>query len=489
MDFQSEMRSFFNPRAVGVVGVSRDPWKFGSVMLRRLKKFGSTIPIYPVSNRLTELDGLKVFPSISALPDGVDLVILCLPAALTPEAVRECSQKGIPSVIIPSGGFRETGTEQGKRLEAELRSLTGRGTRVIGPNCFGVYSPAGGLTILPGADFPRTPGSIGFFAQSGGITEDFCFLLPDYGCYASHAVSYGNACDVNEVDLARYYLADSETRIVAAYLEGVKNRKDFFPLMQKLAADKPTLIWKAGLTPTGAAAAASHTGSMAGGDAAWGAFFKQTGAIPVQGMEELLDVVSVIDHLPPTGDDRVALIAGGGGIGVAGSDACFRSGLTLSRFDDETRRKLTSILPPTGANRGNPVDSDNPFPRPSVLRGVLEAIAESRNVGSIVIDKIALSVKLRQHFGHTEEIGDSDEKDEPWLEELPVLIRKRYEMPVIVVLREGGEPLEEIACEAERRRLRKYYQENGVAVFPTAQRAFNALGKMTRYYRRMGRKQ
>ncbi len=481
MDIVVEMKPFFYPRAAAVVGVSRDPSKFGSAFFLALRNFGSDLLLYPVSSKMTEFMGSTVYPSIGALPEGVDLAILCLPAPLVCESISQCKQKGIPAVVVPSGGFREIGTEQGKRLEAELSGLIGSDIRVIGPNCFGVYSPGGQLTILPGAEYPRTAGAVGFFAQSGGMTEDFCSLSRDYGFSISQAVSYGNACDVNEVDLAEYFLADERTAIAAAYLEGAKDGKTFFNVVRRLAASKPTIILKGGLTPTGAKAAASHTGSLAGNDAAWSAFFKQTGAAQVFAIEELLDTIAAFHHLPLMRDDRVAVVCGGGGVGVTASDACFRAGLRMAEFDEQTRERLASILPPTGASPHNPVDCDNPFPRPAILKEILEALAASGSAGSIIIDKIAMSVRMRQLLGYDAQMGWVDEA---WLEELPVLISNRFGLPVIVVQREGGEPLEALSCEAERRRLRRYYQDNGVPVYPSVQRALNALGKVVAYGRR-----
>ena len=478
MDIVSEMRPFFYPRAVAVVGVSRASWKFGSATYLALKNFASDLPVYPVSSRIGEFMGARAYPSVETLPEDVDLVVLCLPAALVPESVRQCRQKGIRAVIVPSGGFREVGTDEGKGLEAELSRLAGSEVRVIGPNCFGVYSPGGQLTILPGADYPRDPGNVGFFAQSGGMTEDFCGFARDYGFSISQAISYGNACDVNEVDLAEYFLADERTTIVAAYLEGVRKGSAFFDVLRRLAVVKPTIILKGGLTPSGARAAASHTGSLAGSEGAWSAFFKQTRAIQVYAVEELLDTIAAFHHLPPTNDDRVGVVCGGGGVGVAASDACFRAGLRTAEFDDLTHLRLAAILPPTGASPHNPVDCDNPFPRPAMLRAILEALAESGTVGSIVIDKIAMSVKMRQLLGYDTQVGWVDE---PWLEEIPVLVRNRYGLPVLVVQREGGEPLEAVECETERRRLRRYYQENGVAVYPTVQRALSALARVVAY--------
>ncbi len=476
------MSPFFYPKAIAVVGVSREAWKFGSVTYLSLKQFGTKVPVYPVSSRLTEFNGERVYPSISDLPDSVDLVIICLPAPLAVDAVKQCIQKGIPSVIISSGGFREIGTDEGKALELELARLKNQGTRIIGPNCFGVYSPAGGVTILPGADYSHKKGSVGFFAQSGGITEDFCDLSREYGFYISQAVSYGNAVDVNELDLATFFYTDDDTRIVASYLEGVHSGKAFFQIIKKLAKIKPTIILKGGLTPSGSRAAKSHTGSLAGNDKVWSAFFKQTGAIQALSMQDLVDTVAVFYHLPKTTDDRVAILCGGGGVSVVASDSCFRAGLTLPAFKDDTIQKLRSVLPPPGSSAHNPVDCDNPFPKAEILRDVMEIIVNSREAGSIIIDKIALSRELRHLLGYTRQVG----WEEPsWLREIPVTIRKQYSIPVIVILREGGEGLDALSVEAERRRLRKYFQENGVAVFPNIQRALVALGRMVNYYKQL----
>jgi acyl-CoA synthetase (NDP forming) len=475
------MKPFFYPRAVAVVGVSQDTWKFGSATLIAIQKFaGSRVPVYPVSPRITGFQGQKVYASIADLPPEVDLVIVCLPAGLVPDAVRQCIKKGIPSVEVPSGGFREVGTEEGKKLEAELASLAGQGTRIIGPNCFGVYSPGGSLTILPGADYPQQAGSVGFFAQSGAITEDFCSLSQDYSFNISQAVSYGNASDVNEFDMAQYFLADSRTTIAAAYMEGLKSGSAYFETIKQLAAKKPTVILKGGLTAGGARAAASHTGSLAGNDRIWEAFFKQTNAVQAYGMEDLLDTISAFYHLPPVKDNTVAVVCGGGGPGVIASDACSRAGLTLAKFDAPTLSKLASILPPTGASPHNPVDCDNPFPRTQVLNDIMETLGASGNIGSIIVDKITLSVATRKLFGYDTQVGW---KDEPWLEEIPVRARSKYKIPVVVVLREGGEALDGLAFETERRRLHKYYQENGVPVYSTVQRAATALGRVAAYYR------
>ena len=371
--------------------------------------------------------------------------------------------------------------KEGLALEKELAAAAGSGLRIVGPNCLGVYSPAGQLTILPGADYPRTPGRVSFFAQSGGMTEDFCGLAQDYGFHINHAISYGNACDINETDLARYFLADDKTEIVAAYIEGIKSGHVFFDVVRELAAVKPTVILKGGLTPTGSRAAASHTGSLAGSDTAWTAFYKQTGALQAYSMEELLDTIAAFHHLPRSGDDRVAFICGGGGVGVGASDACFRAGLTLASFDHATHEKLAAILPPSGASPHNPVDCDNPFPRPAMLEAIMTAIAESGHAGNIIIDKITMSVGLRQLLGYDKQVGWVDEE---WLEEIPVRIRRKFDIGVSVVLREGGEPLDHVSCEAERRRLRKYYQENQVAVYPTVQRALDALAKVAGFYQR-----
>jgi acyl-CoA synthetase (NDP forming) len=479
-DILSELKPFFYPRAIAVVGVSQNPTGAGTCMVRALQGFGFPGSIYPVNPRLTELLGLPVYPSVSAIPGEVDFARIYVPAASVLSVVRECRQKGIPAVEIFTGGFKEMGTDEGRKMEAELTALAGHGMRIVGPNCFGIYSPDGRVTQIPGESYPRESGSMGFLAQSGGLSEDVFRYATDYGLKFSYGVSYGNACDVDEIDLLRYFEADPKTRIVAAYLEGVKRGREFFEIARRLMRTKPLLIWKAGLTPSGARVTASHTGSLAGGEKVWAALFQQTGAVQVYSLWEFLDTASAFYHLPPQADPRVAVIGGGGGVGVAFSDACYREGLVLAELSQGLQQKIASFLAPLGTSARNPVDVGAPFPSGEILEGILENLIASKEVGSIVLDKVTPSIKMRQLKGYAQQIGW---EEKPWLEEIPVRAARKCGLPIIVILPQGGEtPGNEIY--AEWRRLRDYYLEHGVAVYPTSERALKSLGRLVRYYQK-----
>jgi acyl-CoA synthetase (NDP forming) len=477
----AELKPFFYPRSIAVVGVSQNLAGVGTSMVRALQRFGFRGAIYPINPRLTELLGLTVYPSVSDIPGEVDFARVYVPTAAALGVIKECRQKGITAVEVFTGGFSEIGTDEGRQLEAELASLAGNGMRVIGPNCFGVYSPGGGVTQIPGENYQRESGSMAFLSQSGGLSEDVFRYAIDYGLKFSQGISYGNACDVNEIDLLRYFEADQNTSVITAYLEGVKSGIEFLGLVRRLVLKKPLVIWKGGLSPSGARAAASHTGSLAGSDKVWSALFQQTGAVQVYSLEELLDTASAFYHLPPQTDSRVAVVCGGGGVGVAFSDSCYREGLTMAELSQEVQDKIATFLAPLGTNAHNPIDVGPPFPPGEALEGIMENLAATGQVGSIVLDKVTPSIEMRKVMGYTEQIAW---KEKPWLSEIPVRMAKKYGIPVIVVLRGGGDKLGNLSCETERKRLRDYYFENGVGVYPNMERALKSLGRMIRYYQR-----
>ena len=196
-----ELEPLFYPRSLAVVGASTNETKFGGRFLQALIDFGYQGPIYPVNPKGSEIVGLKMYPNVREIPQPVDLADIMVPAHLVPQVLEDCLAKGIRAAQIFTSGFAETGEEQGRLLEKELGALAKRGIRIIGPNCFGVYCPEGGHTLLPGGDFPRDSGPVAFITQSGGHAVEFARLARGTGIRFSKVVSYGNACDVNESDL------------------------------------------------------------------------------------------------------------------------------------------------------------------------------------------------------------------------------------------------------------------------------------------------
>ncbi len=473
---------FFDPKSVAVIGVSADPNAFGTQYLAALLNFGFKGKLYPVNPRGGSLLGLTVYPSLGDIPDSVDLAVISVPGRGVSGILESCLAKGIKAAIVLSAGFSETG-EGGKKLEAEMGPIIAKGIRVIGPNCFGIYCPRGGLTVIPGKDFPKESGPVGLVAQSGQFTEMIVLASRGLGIRFSEAISYGNGCDLNETDLIELLTDDPETKVIACYIEGVKDGRRFLEAVRKALKVKPVLIWKAGLTSTGRKAATSHTGSLAGDEAVWNTFFTQSGAVRVDTMEDLIDSTIAFLHLLPRVGRRVALLSGSGGSAVIGADVCERSGLELTSFSAEGQQKISSYLPPIITGVRNPVDLGNPVPPAGMLGPILETVAGEEKIESIIVGRMFLSVKGPSLVGG---FPKSFEQGREGLKEVPVSVKEKYGKPIVMVLSEetsDAGPVE-MEFEADRRKLRDYYLANGLPVYPTLHRAAKAMVNVVRYKER-----
>ncbi|MFC2041681.1 acetate--CoA ligase family protein [Chloroflexota bacterium] len=471
--------SIFYPKSHAVIGASVNTRKYGGRFLRALLSFGYAGNIYPVNPQESQILGLKTYSRVSDLPEAVDLATVTVPAPAVPDIVEECLAKGIKAVQILTAGFRELNTE-GRKLEEQLTRAAARGIRIIGPNCFGVYCPAGGLTILPGEDFPRESGAVAAISQSGGIAVKIPRRGSGLGIRFSKVVSFGNACDVNECDLLEYLGQDPDTKIITGYIEGVKDGPRFFRLLREVSKTKPVILWKAGLTQGGARAVHSHTGSLGGEEAVWNAVFKQSGAIQVHSLNELLDTTLTFLHLAPCRGRKVCVVGGGGAISAAAADICERVGLSLPLFSARLHRKLASIVEPVGTSTRNPVDIGSPFPTPAILESVIETVFTEGNVDVVIIDQIEMSEASpsmkdpKKHFlsNYTE------------LPKVPVVVKKRLAKPVVMVLPVEATGVDTVELEAGRRNICNYYLGEGIPVYLTLERAAKALANVAGYYER-----
>ncbi len=268
----------FHPRSVAVAGAGSAG--IGQAFLTCLLDSGYKGRIYPLSPRGGEVMGLPVYPSITSVPEAVDLVIACVPARLAIQLVRDCAAKGVKAVSFYTAGFGESPDQEGRDLEQELLRVARSGrVRILGPNCVGVYHPAVGLSFS--SDNPRESGPVALICQSGGNSIYTVRAAAARGIRFSQAVSYGNALDIDESELLAHFRQDTQTRIVAAYIEGVKDGRRFYQALRELAAVKPVVVFKGGRTEAGARAAASHTGALAGSDSTWDGLLDQAGAIGV----------------------------------------------------------------------------------------------------------------------------------------------------------------------------------------------------------------
>lgn len=349
-----QLHDLFYPKSVAIVGVPRG-MKMGKIFLMALQDQHYPGQIYPVHPEAEEIDGLKAYPSVSAIPDPVDLAIILVPHHSALPVVQDCAAKGVKGAVLFTAGYRETGSEEGEALERKLASIArSAGMRLFGPNCMGLYCPESGLSFFP--ELSRTPGPVALVSHSGSLGNILCRMGPQKGIHFSKAASLGNECDLTAGDVLSYLGDDPKTGVVGAYLENIRNGPSFLNVLKHVSRKKPVVIWKVGLTPEGSKAAASHTGALAGSRDIWNGIVRQSGAVPVEGLDVLLDTLMGFSLLPPRLGDRVAILSGPGGLAVAAAEACGNAGLKLARISSKTRTTLAEFIPPTGTSLQNPID-------------------------------------------------------------------------------------------------------------------------------------
>jgi len=377
----------FKPESIALIGASRSPEKWGFLILMNIQLGGFKGRIYPVNPREKEILGYKVYPSIADVPEPVDLVLIVVPPARVPQIIRECAGRAKTALVI-TAGFGELGPEE-KELEADLSSAAREGgIRVVGPNCNGIMcsTPSSLYALMP-SYFPG-PSTISMASQSGNVGGIILRTALRRDCGFGKYISSGNEADLHMEDYFEYFLDDPDTEVILSYVEGARDGKRLMEVARKVTPHKPIVMIKGGRTPSGAVAASSHTGSLAGSDAVFTAMCKQAGIILVDDMEELLDVALALRRQPPPRGERVGILTTGGGLGVLSSDICDGIGLEVARLKEDTIRKLDAVLPPWW-NRGNPVDLVAGLSRSSV-KGCLEALATAEEVDCILMLGIGL---------------------------------------------------------------------------------------------------
>jgi acetyl coenzyme A synthetase (ADP forming)-like protein len=364
-----KLDAIFSPRSVAVVGASTTPGKVGHDIFANILKGGYQGTLYPVNPSARSVASVRAYPTITDIPDDLDLAMLILPPPLAVRAVEEAIAKDVKGIVVVSAGFKEVGGE-GAAIERQMVALCREaGVRMIGPNCLGVINPLPAVSL--NASFSaRMPaaGNVSFISQSGALCTAVLDFAKDREFGFSKFISIGNKADVDEVDLLTYFHHDPDTEVILIYVEELQRGEAFIQAAKEITGGnrpKPILVIKSGRTSEGALAAASHTGSLAGSEAVYDAIFSQSGIIRVQSIDELFDFAIAFAYKNenalgktrrkvPLGN-RVAIVTNAGGPGIVATDMTVVSGLTLARFGEETVEALKSHLPAT-ANVNNPVD-------------------------------------------------------------------------------------------------------------------------------------
>ena len=354
------MDMFFTPQSVALVGASATPGKIGHSVLDSLAKHDYKGKVFPINPKQEEILGIKCYPSISAIPEKVDLVVVCVDLSVTPPILEECAKKGIHSVVIVSGGGKELGGERAA-YEAEVKRLSEKHEiRIIGPNCIGMFNAANRLdcAFQGQARMVRAKlGPVALLSQSGTMGISFLETADSFGL--SKMVSYGNRSDVDEADMIWYLADDPQTKVIALYVEGFGDGRKFVNTAKRVMAEKkkPIVIWKSGRSEAGAKQAASHTGSLGGSNAIIMGAFKQSGIISVDSYQELAGVTKALAWQPAAKGNRVALCSNGAGPMIGAIDHFERLGLSLAKVTEDTRKKMVEHFPPTYVvGKGNPAD-------------------------------------------------------------------------------------------------------------------------------------
>ncbi|MGD1102505.1 MAG: acetate--CoA ligase family protein [Terriglobia bacterium] len=351
--------AILKPKSIAVVGASRRQGSIGREILHQLIEFDFHGKLFPVNPKADFIHSIKAFPTVSSIPDPVDLAIIVVPREDVLSVIDDCGKKGVRGLVVITAGFSETGDE-GKRFEAQLGERVRQyGMRMIGPNCMGVINtdPAVRMDATFAPTLPLT-GRIAFMSQSGALGVAILNIARQLDIGFSYFVSLGNKTNVSGNDLLQYWEDDSQTDLILMYLESFGNAKRFMQICRRISKRKPLLVVKSGRTEAGARAATSHTGALAAGqglDVATDALMEQCGVVRVNTVEELFDLALAFSKNPLPRGNRLGILTNAGGPAIMATDTAIAHGLSMANFSERTCQELRRLLPPE-ASIQNPVD-------------------------------------------------------------------------------------------------------------------------------------
>lgn len=379
----SSLERILAPRSVAVVGVSSRAESLSGLLFTNLKAAGFAGGIYPINPKAATIAGLPCYPAIGAAPAPVDLAVIMVPRDAVLAAIDECIAAGVGGVVVITAGFREGG-ETGAAAERELLArLAAAGVRMIGPNCMGLINLAPDVLLdTTFSPTPAAPGRVAFASHSGALGVAVLEAARELGLGFAQFVSLGNSADVNACDLLEVWERDERVGVVLLYLESLDEPRRFLELTSRITRRKPVVVLKAGRTEAGQRAASSHTGALAAADTAVAALLRQAGALRVDTLAEMLDVVRAFERCPLPGGPRVAVVTNAGGPAIAATDALGGHELVLAELAPATRAALRSFLP-AEAPVGNPVDM-LPSATPEHYARAVELAAADPGVDALV---------------------------------------------------------------------------------------------------------
>ena len=468
------LKHLFNSDSVAVIGASNNPGTWGFGIMNSLLRSSRKRKIWPVTKSAAEVTGIKACSSIINVPEAVDFAVISIPASEVPGVMRECVEKGVKGAIIISGGLAELG-EEGARIQEEIVLNARQGNlRFIGPNSMGHADTSSDFSTLAWLKEIQN-GPIGFVSQSGTYGQRLVNTALSAGLGFSKFISSGNEADLHLEDYLEYLAQDKDTRLIALYVEGLREGRRFFHIAKETTKTKPIIILKSGRTEGSARAARSHVSALSGSDIIYNTAFRQAGVMRVEDDNELFDVTMGLLHLPLPRGRRVGILTEGGGMGVVAAEACERAGLEIPRFSPATIQRLNALLPPRWSH-GNPADMTDVITAGKLVTfSCLHAIMEDERVdAAIVIGGVGVEMYFRSFMESTSEelarladLLEAEEREGPYL--LNKLMSSLQKPAVAVKL------VPEALPEPETYHL---LRSNGVPVYPNPQRAAKVLGHL-----------
>lgn len=346
----------FRPRSVAVIGASNNPFSIGNIVIRNLAQYGFKGPIYPINPKERAIRSFKCFPTVTDVPDEVDLVNISIKATLVPGIIEECGRKGVKFCIVHSAGFKEVG-EEGIRREREMVAIAHRyGMRIFGPNSQGVQNSDPDVSVYANFTFvPMKPGNISIIAQGGGMGEMLKLHLHNAGLGHRMYCSYGNECDLTMPEILEYYGQDEGTRGILMQIESFKDPAAFLRVASAITPRKPIFAIKAGRTREGAVAVSSHTGTLVDQAAMATAMFRHAGVVEFHDTMEMIQTAIALSTQDPPRGNRIGIITNTGGPGIQAVDESVDRGLVLAKWSEAGLKRLRETQYPE-ASLGNPVD-------------------------------------------------------------------------------------------------------------------------------------
>ncbi|MFH0958912.1 MAG: CoA-binding protein, partial [Pseudomonadota bacterium] len=467
--------TIMHPKSIAFWGASTNSTSMGSIQLANLLSMGFEGEIYPIHPRDKEIKGLKAYSKISDVPKKIDLAILILPTGVVPSVIEECGSSGIKSAIIVSAGFSEKEGGEGKLLQKELVDIAKKyGMTFVGPNCIGVINPSFKLntTFFP---YEARPGFIGMASESGSFITQMFVHLAKFNLGFSQGFSLGNEAMVDLADCIEYLALSPDTKVIALYIEGIRNGRRFVEVTRRVSKIKPIVAFYVGGSKAGRRAGLSHTGAMAGPDRLYEGIFRQCGIVRARSIEELFDFCYVLGSQPLPKGNRLGILTHSGGPGAAAADSAERAGLELAELNPSTAEALAPMVPNTASIK-NPVDLTFAKNYSDYMDTLPRILLKDENIDLLFMYCLmphhrVMSVILGSGMDQTQAAQFAEE-----------FINKQSSVTSLLAAESGKPVVGGSFCDRTELFVREL-QDHGMPVLPSPERAVSALGALYRYSR------